>query len=97
MIRRPPRFTRTDTLFPYTTLFRASFKNIMAQCHKEGDYSTIEYLNWFVKEQREEEYIARRILELFDVIGEEGTGRWNIDRHIHKIEDRKSTRLNYSH
>src|SRR3546814_8024446 len=24
MIRRPPRATRTDTLFPYTTLFRSS-------------------------------------------------------------------------
>src|SRR3546814_5954921 len=24
MIRPPPRFTRTDTLFPYTTLFRAT-------------------------------------------------------------------------
>src|SRR3546814_17071352 len=24
MIRRPPRATRTDTLFPYTTLFRAT-------------------------------------------------------------------------
>ena len=23
MIRRPPRYTRTDTLFPYTTLFRS--------------------------------------------------------------------------
>src|SRR3546814_6640714 len=28
MIRRPPRSTRTDTLFPYTTLFRSS----PAQC-----------------------------------------------------------------
>src|SRR3546814_4816467 len=27
MIRRPPRSTRTDTLFPYTTLFRS---NVMA-------------------------------------------------------------------
>src|SRR3546814_1480158 len=27
MIRRPPRSTRTDTLFPYTTLFR-SVKNV---------------------------------------------------------------------
>src|SRR3546814_14590352 len=28
MIRRPPRSTRTDTLFPYTTLFRsASLEN----------------------------------------------------------------------
>src|SRR3546814_1545999 len=27
MIRRPPRSTRTDTLFPYTTLFRSSSSN----------------------------------------------------------------------
>src|SRR3546814_12883757 len=27
MIRRPPRSTRTDTLFPYTTLFRSFPKN----------------------------------------------------------------------
>src|SRR3546814_20339666 len=27
MIRRPPRSTRTDTLFTYTTLFRSSFAN----------------------------------------------------------------------
>src|SRR3546814_3240553 len=25
MIRRPPRSTRTDTLFPYTTLFRSRY------------------------------------------------------------------------
>src|SRR3546814_3354231 len=25
MLRRPPRSTRTDTLFPYTTLFRSGF------------------------------------------------------------------------
>src|SRR3546814_2971084 len=28
MIRRPPRSTRTDTLFPYTTLFRSRFLDI---------------------------------------------------------------------
>src|SRR3546814_15995164 len=29
MIRRPPRSTRTDTLFPYTTLFRSMSQNHM--------------------------------------------------------------------
>src|SRR3546814_514239 len=29
MIRRPPRSTRTDTLFPYTTLFRSLFPSYM--------------------------------------------------------------------
>src|SRR3546814_11372848 len=28
MIRRPPRSTRTDTLFPYTTLFRSDFTSV---------------------------------------------------------------------
>src|SRR3546814_8953395 len=30
MIRRPPRSTRTDTLFPYTTLFRSKVVAFMA-------------------------------------------------------------------
>src|SRR3546814_8738017 len=30
MIRRPPRATRTDTLFPYTTLFRSLHVSIAA-------------------------------------------------------------------
>src|SRR3546814_16786480 len=28
MIRRPPRSTRTDTLFPYTTLFRSRLEEV---------------------------------------------------------------------
>src|SRR3546814_4476326 len=31
MIRRPPRSTRTDTLFPYTTLFRSA---LIRACYK---------------------------------------------------------------
>src|SRR3546814_3208191 len=30
MLRRPPRSTRTDTLFPYTTLFRSAFVGVGA-------------------------------------------------------------------
>src|SRR3546814_15459001 len=31
MIRRPPRSTRTDTLFPYTTLFRSDGPNLVSR------------------------------------------------------------------
>lgn len=62
-----------------------SIKNIVARCHKEQDFITIEFLNWFLKEQREEEFKARRALELFEVIGEEGTGHWQIDKHVGQI------------
>src|SRR3546814_16410203 len=33
MIRRPPRATRTDTLFPYTTLFRSAGPAAMQISH----------------------------------------------------------------
>src|SRR3546814_7326730 len=35
MIRRPPRSTRTDTLFPYTTLFRSPPRRGLAR-HRPG-------------------------------------------------------------
>src|SRR3546814_15093170 len=36
MIRRPPRSTRTDTLFPYTTLFR-SLDGLHQESEADGD------------------------------------------------------------
>src|SRR3546814_3327309 len=39
MIRRPPRSTRTDTLFPYTTLFRSAFLGLaLADDEQIGDF-----------------------------------------------------------
>src|SRR3546814_1590334 len=35
MIRRPPRSTRTDTLFPYTTLFRSQGQPGAKRCETE--------------------------------------------------------------
>src|SRR3546814_8135970 len=38
MIRRPPRSTRTDTLFPYTTLFRSDDgRPVMRQIDRDVD------------------------------------------------------------
>src|SRR3546814_19895844 len=38
MIRRPPRSTRTDTLFPYTTLFRSADREILEAALHEADH-----------------------------------------------------------
>src|SRR3546814_8922805 len=40
MIRRPPRSTRTDTLFPYTTLFR-SVEHVLAR-QRDHRFAAIE-------------------------------------------------------
>src|SRR3546814_8021699 len=36
MIRRPPRSTRTDTLFPYTTLFRSSIVDDLGAPYRDN-------------------------------------------------------------
>src|SRR3546814_18806527 len=62
MIRRPPRSTRTDTLFPYTTLFRSGERtgnvdlvtvalNLYTQgIHPELDFSDIDGVRKVVEE-----------------------------------------------
>src|SRR3546814_2571923 len=36
MIRRPPRSTRTDTLFPYTTLFRSNLRAFVLSAYDQA-------------------------------------------------------------
>src|SRR3546814_9576559 len=49
MIRRPPRSTRTDTLFPYTTLYRSKGSEVLVEvthcgvCHSDLHFWKGEY------------------------------------------------------
>src|SRR3546814_5532451 len=43
MIRRPPRSTRTDTLFPYTTLFRSAPG--LELRGRQGDWLRVRFIN----------------------------------------------------
>src|SRR3546814_15437257 len=42
MIRRPPRSTRTDTLFPYTTRFRSVGKLVGSRDRRKGQRQRLE-------------------------------------------------------
>lgn len=44
---------------------------IVGKCREVNDIATEEFMRWFVSEQIEEEYVARRCVELFDVLGED--------------------------
>jgi len=59
--------------------------SLVDHCQNNKDFTTFNFLQWYVIEQREEETLARRILELFDIIGEEGMGLWTIDQEIGKL------------
>ncbi|NJM25617.1 MAG: ferritin [Bacteroidia bacterium] len=63
-----------------------SINQIVDHCFSIKDFATFNFLQWYVMEQREEETLARRAVELFDLIGEEGVGLWMIDQEIGKLE-----------
>src|SRR3546814_4448987 len=54
MIRRPPRSTRTDTLFPYTTLFRSGLGGTGYLGPERG-----EFLDEFRRLGREAEHVLK--------------------------------------
>src|SRR3546814_2605460 len=106
MIRRPPRSTRTDTLFPYTTLFRSLFFEYAYEDQRGVSDPAIQLptFDWLqqpkipgaitqnISVHKVGTNMDHRILR---VEGEDGghTGYWEKDYQ----EDRKSTRLNSSH
>src|SRR3546814_1939355 len=103
MIRRPPRSTRTDTLFPDTTLFRSVGRYVLTIGiggddridHVHADAILAPFIGGCAAER------ADRFLG-----GIIGRGKWCRDSAAHRLEidnraaaarDRKSTRLNSSH
>src|SRR3546814_5298417 len=88
MLRRPPRSTRTDTLFPYTTLFRSTAR--MAENAPQEECER----DFRDTEPRRHRRLAHRAgdhrkLPDTDISAERARRR--------AAEDRKSTRLNSSH
>src|SRR3546814_2258343 len=71
MIRRPPRSTRTDTLFPYTTLFRSVFRPGSRAMARMAAGSSFQELIFKLQTYWSAQGCA--ILQLYDMRSEEHT------------------------
>jgi len=79
-----------ETALEHEVAVSQAISRVVEICRKTNDYATEKFMHWFLEEQTEEEFVARRAVELFDVIGEEGVGRFMIDQEIPKIEYKKA-------
>src|SRR3546814_15120338 len=103
MIRRPPQSTRTDTLFPYTTLFRSvavavRFPLLELVAHllvgnRAG--GTVDLLADGVDLVEQRQLLVVERLE----VGSPAVGQRDhlVSEFLGALGDRKSTRLNSSH
>src|SRR3546814_3679222 len=99
MIRRPPRSTRTDTLFPYTTLFRSDRPNDTSDLVMV-DEEMVEAVQVFLDTIRRD-YKPGEVLvveQRFDLSSWYPGLFGTCDAVLYRPStDRKSTRLNTSH
>src|SRR3546814_21068958 len=97
MIRPPPRSTRTDTLFPYTTLFRSVPGDVM-QVSVENIGTLERKLTVKFPAERFETQVSARIAEMGRTVRLKGFRPGKVPTTVIKQRlDRKSTRLNSSH
>src|SRR3546814_15886626 len=94
IIRRPPRSTRTDTLFPYTTLFRSAGGAGVRGGRRSHGGSGMTVLNGRKIFVVEDEPLILMALE--DMLEDMGCALAGSASNL-ALGDRKSTRLNYSH
>src|SRR3546814_13165667 len=98
MIRRPPRSTRTDTLFPYTTLFRSGFAISMPTLfEKSGAEGAYRRFKFEIARIAERDPLPGYTVELEQPEGKREPSLRMRRRPQSDPLDRKSTRLNSSH
>ena len=59
-----------------------SINNLVDVCLQEKDYTTHNFVQWYVSEQLEEEALARTILDKVSMIGEDKAGLYMFDRDL---------------
>ena len=67
-----------------------SINELVYICLQEKDYTTHNFMQWFVAEQLEEEALARNIMDKIKMIGSDKGGLYLFDRDINNFDVQKT-------
>lgn len=86
-ISAPPTEFKSLTNVFYETLkhemeITKAINELAHTAFSEHDYSTFNFLQWYVAEQHEEEKTFKSILDKIEIIGEDGRGLYFIDKEL---------------
>lgn len=71
-----------ESLLAHEQMVTASINNIVGTCLEEKDFTTHNFIQWYVAEQLEEEATARRILDDLRLIGNDKGGLYHFDKNM---------------
>jgi ferritin len=72
-------------LFEHETKVTNEINSVVDICLKEKDYTTHNFMQWYVSEQIEEESLARTILDKLSLIGNDKGGLYLFDRDLESL------------
>lgn len=74
-----------DAVYEHEQLVTSKINELAHAAFTNQDYSTFNFLQWYVAEQHEEEKLFKGILDKIEIIGEDGKGLFFIDKEIGKL------------
>ncbi len=75
-----------ENAYAHEQYVTSEIHKIVSLAEEEKDYATIEMIQWFVKEQVEEEAQTEEIVQKIKTIGEKGNGIYFLDNELSKRE-----------
>jgi ferritin len=89
-VKEPPQeFESVQKMFEQTYAHEqkvtASIYKLLDLSNKENDYTTQNFLQWYITEQREEEALMRTLLDRLKLIGSGPQSLYYIDREVSSI------------
>lgn len=83
-----------ELLLEHELAVTESINNLVDICLQEKDYTTQNFIQWYVSEQLEEEALARSILDKLNLIGEDKGGLYLFDRDMEITANQTIATLN---
>jgi ferritin len=74
-----------EQIYAHERLITQKINDLVHLATTEPDYSTLQFLQWYVAEQHQEEFLFKSILDKIKLIGVEGQGMFFIDRELETL------------
>ena len=71
-----------ETTLEHEKFITSKINELVEVTYASKDYSTFNFLQWYVAEQHEEETLFSGIIDKFDILGEDGRSLYFIDRDL---------------
>lgn len=71
-----------ETVYKHEQLVTQKINQLVAATFEEKDFSSFNFLQWYVAEQHEEERLFKSILDKINLVGDDGKGLYHVDKDL---------------